>query len=574
MVGLRRALTALVALLLASATAHAAPGDLDPTFSEDGKVSLVSGGSFVVRSVAVQPDDRILAGGYTCDPGASRNGLCTADGDSSFRIARFTPGGELDREWGNRGMVTAPVGTGRSQVFDLLALPDGGVLAGGVARDGERDGFALARFGARGALEAASVTPVGSGFAAIADLAAAPAGSVVAVGQARDDEGRERVAIARYDSAGRLDPTFGAFGTVLAGATAYGYGLGGWVAPDGSVVAAGIAGTSSEDVAGHRTGLVRATTSGGADPGFSGDGAAEFAVGSSSSFANALTGLPDGRWLSAGAATDDEGRQVMALVRGTPAGELDPGWDADGIALVRTLRGASAVDVARLADGRVLAAGYATSDPGSVHFALARLDASGRLDPTFDGGVVTTAWDRFPIARATALAIDSRDRAVVAGVGCSQGSGGACEGGRVHLALARYQADEAPPQPEAPATAAPDAPAAPAAPAPAADARAPGVAMIPLPRAYRRRTLVRRGVLVRVRADEVARVRVALRVRRGRRVITVARRTLRFGEGRRSLRVRVRDRRLPRRAFTLGVVIRVADRAANVTVVRRTVRIR
>jgi uncharacterized delta-60 repeat protein len=553
MPGSSRVLLALALLLAAPASASAAAGQLDPAFSQDGKVSLVAAGSFVVRAVAVQPDGRILAGGYTCEPGPSRNGLCTADGDSSFRIARFTADGGLDPEWGDRGIVTTHVGTGRSQVFDLLPQPDGGVLAGGVARrDDGPDGFALARYDDHGALTRVTFTRVGTGFSAIADLAPAPGGAVVAVGQAVDVAGHDRIAIARYDASGLPDGGFGAFGTVLAGATGYGYGLGGWVTPSGAVMAAGIAGTSATDVGTHRTGVVRVTAGGGADPGFSGDGAAEFAVGSSSSFANALTGLPDGRWLTAGAATDPEGRQVMALVRGTPDGALDPGWDGDGVALVRTLAGTVAADVAPLGDGRVLAAGQAATGTGEVAFAVARLDPTGRLDPTFGGGIVTTRWERFPVARGTALAVDAGGRAIVAGLGCSDGTGPACEGGTVNLAMARYQGDAAP----------------------GADARSPVVAMIPFPRAYRRRTLVRRGLLVRVRPDEVARLTVSLRVRRGRRTATVARRSLPFEDGRRSLRVRVRARQLPRGPFTLRVVMRFSDRAGNMAFLRRAVRVR
>jgi hypothetical protein len=195
-----------------------------------------------------------------------------------------------------------------------------------------------------------------------------------------------------------------------------------------------------------------------------------------------------------------------------------------------------------------------------VVFALARLDVAGRLDPTF-GGVVTTAWTRFPIARGTALAVDPAGRAIVGGIGCSGGTGPACDGGTVNLVLARYQGDGGAASPRTPSL-------------PPADARPPGLAMIPFPRAYRRRTLVRRGLLVRVRPDEVARVTVSLRVRRGRRVVTVARRGLPFDTGRRSLRVRVRARRLPRRPFTLRVVMRFSDRSGNVAFLRRAVRVR
>lgn len=557
MLGRRRAVAAVTAALAVApaADARAAPGDLDGSFSVDGKVALAAAGSFVARAVAVQPDGRILVAGYSCDPGASLSGLCQADGSSSFRVARFTAGGAPDTEWGDGGVVTTQVGTGRAQAFDLLLQPDGRVVAGGVGRDGaDRDSFALTRYEPDGALDRSfdrdgiAITRVGRGLSAISDLAAAPGGAIVAVGRATDEQGRDRVAVARYGPDGGLRGGFGAFGTAFAGATGYGYGLGAWIAPDAAVVTAGIAGTTAADVASYRTGVARITPTGLADTRFSGDGAAEFAVGSSSSFANAITGLPDGRWVTAGAATDPQGRQVMALLRGTARGSLDAGWGADGVALVRTLAGASASDLVRLEDGRVLAAGQAATGSGEQRFALARLDADGRLDPAFSGGMVTTAWARFPVARAMAAAVDGRGRAVLAGIGCSGGTGAQCTGGTAHLALARYLGD-----------------------APASDTRAPVLDLVPPPRAMRRRSLLQRGVNVRLGTDEEARVTVTLRSR-GR---TLARRELPFSTRRRALRLRPARGALPRRrSFTVTVVFRATDRAGNVAVLRRSVRIR
>ena len=61
---------ALAALALAAAPAAAAPGELDPSFSNDGRVStLTSPDPFVARAVAVQPDGRIVVAGYSCDTG-------------------------------------------------------------------------------------------------------------------------------------------------------------------------------------------------------------------------------------------------------------------------------------------------------------------------------------------------------------------------------------------------------------------------------------------------------------------------------------------------------------------------
>src|SRR4051795_8616101 len=88
--------TALAVALTAPAAAHAAAGDLDPSFSGDGRVAVPSAGTFVARALALQPDGRILVAGYSCQADhESQDSTCLQDGDASFRLARFTPDGGL-----------------------------------------------------------------------------------------------------------------------------------------------------------------------------------------------------------------------------------------------------------------------------------------------------------------------------------------------------------------------------------------------------------------------------------------------------------------------------------------------
>ena len=137
----------------------ATPGDLDPSFSNDGRVStLTSPDTFVARAVAVQPDGRIVVAGYSCD-----TGTCGPTGDSSFRLVRYTADGGLDTDFGMGGMVTTPMGAGRSQAYDVLVRPDGKIVVGGVASMDVADpgSFALARYLPDGRLEPASAAAGG-----------------------------------------------------------------------------------------------------------------------------------------------------------------------------------------------------------------------------------------------------------------------------------------------------------------------------------------------------------------------------------------------------------------------------
>src|SRR4051812_22411988 len=149
-VKLRLFAAALAVLVVSASPARAAPGDLDPAFSGDGRVStLTSPDTFVARAVAVQPDGRIVVAGYSCD-----TGTCGPTGDSSFRLVRYTPDGGLDTDFGAGGMVTTPVGAGRSQAFDVEIRPDGRIVAGGVASADPSDpgSFALVGYRSNGSL--------------------------------------------------------------------------------------------------------------------------------------------------------------------------------------------------------------------------------------------------------------------------------------------------------------------------------------------------------------------------------------------------------------------------------------
>ena len=169
-------------------------------------------------------------------------------------------------------------------------------------------------------------------------------------------------------------------------------------------------------------------------------------VGASYSYANAAAALSDGRVLSAGVATEPSGNPAMALARTNANGSLDRSWDGDGVALARALDGTVATDVLLDPEGRAVAAGHASA--GAVYqFALARFDGAGALDRGFGGGVVLTSFPGVTVARATAVARQADGKLVVAGIACASGHGMQCDGGTARLALARY--DVAPGSPAA-----------------------------------------------------------------------------------------------------------------------------
>ena len=426
---------ALAALTVCAPPAAASPGDLDVTFSGDGRVStLTSPDTFVARALAIQPDGRIVVAGYSCD-----SGTCGPTGDSSFRLLRYTPDGGLDTDFGMGGMVTTPVGAGRSQAFDVAVRADGSIVAAGVASADMSDpgSFALVGYKPDGALDTTFgsggrvITRVGSGFDAISDLVPGPGDQVVAVGQAASG-GRDRFALARYDRRGVPDPGFGSGGVVVVPTSAlYAYGAAGARLPDGRVVAVGASGSNSAVESLRLSGTPVGSTGGTSAPWIR-------PVGASYSYANAAAALPDGRVLAAGVATETVGNPAMAIARLSPEGVLDRSWDGDGLATARVLNGTVATDVLLDPEGRAVAAGHASAG-SSYAFALARFGGDGALDAGFGGGVVLTSFPGVAVARATALARQADGKLVAAGIACASGSGMQCDGGTARLALARYE---------------------------------------------------------------------------------------------------------------------------------------
>jgi uncharacterized delta-60 repeat protein len=146
----------------------------------------------------------------------------------------------------------------------------------------------------------------------------------------------------------------------------------------------------------------------------------------------------DGKIVVAGRSQEQGSPSYALLARFEANGALDPSFDADGILLSSFYPGwgAVATDLAIQEDGRILTAGVTQSPTGS-QFALERRNPHGSLDVTFGaGGQVATAFGPgYPAAVATGVALDDEGRIVAAGLA------GPVHGGHRDFALARYLPD-------------------------------------------------------------------------------------------------------------------------------------
>ncbi|MGH2667728.1 MAG: delta-60 repeat domain-containing protein, partial [bacterium] len=228
-------------------------------------------------------------------------------------------------------------------------------------------------------------------------LAIQPDGKIVAAGRGSGDSGSD-FALARYNPDGTLDASFGGDGTLTTdlGGTASDVAHALAIEPGGKIVAAGYSSVGdSADFA-----LARYNPDGTLDTSFGGDGTltTDFAGGYDESAALALQGdkvVVAGRTQVPSMFPYDPQYNPgdFALARYNPDGTLDASFGGDGT--VTTDIGAGSADAATALavdpEGRLVAGGESTAlEIGLPHFALARYNPDGALDPAFGkGGAVT-----------------------------------------------------------------------------------------------------------------------------------------------------------------------------------------
>jgi uncharacterized delta-60 repeat protein len=360
-----------------------ANGTLDDTFGTKGRVTLdFPGLAAVASSVVVQRDGKIVVGG-----GAFPMFVFLGN----FKIARFNPDGTLDASFGQAGIVTSTF-PGQGSFASALALqPDGRIIAAGTdyvnfsGDSSSNTDFALARYNTDGSPDPSfggtgQVTTDFNGFNDDAfSVLVQPDGRIVAVGSALSQLTFYDFAAARYLANGALDASFGSGGKVTTdfGDQGMDQARSAVLQPDGRIVAAGMA--VSLDGASSNFAVARYKANGAIDKTFSGDGRMQIDFGSCCQSAHSVLLQRDGRIVVVGYPDSESSDSDFTLARLNPNGSLDSSFGNGG--RVRTSFGdlnGGANGATLQADGKIVAAGFqATNTPKSAQFAVARYLAGG-----------------------------------------------------------------------------------------------------------------------------------------------------------------------------------------------------
>jgi uncharacterized delta-60 repeat protein len=349
---------------------------------------------------------------------------------------RNTPGA-LDPAFGSGGKVVTPFPNGRDNAEDVAVQADGKVVVAGSSGSD----FALARYNTDGSLDATFGTggrvhtdfPLDQGGFASA-LVIQPDGKIVLAGEATDatQAFSGGFALARYNTDGSLDTTFDTDGLVITsfpGGSAFAADL--VLQPDGKLVAAG---TRRDNAAFQSVfALARYNTDGSLDASFDSDGRATIDIANTTAEEGHGVALQaDGRLVVVG-----NGNSVFAVARVNANGSPDNAFDTDGQAFTdfgESFEQANAVAIQT--DGRIVVVGEtATSLVDDDNIALARYNTDGSPDNTFDGdGKVTT--DLGLIDSAQDVVIQPDGRIIAAGRAGTFASG-------TFFALTRYNTNGA-----------------------------------------------------------------------------------------------------------------------------------
>ncbi|CAM8619322.1 Delta-60 repeat [Oxalobacteraceae bacterium] len=308
-----------------------ADGLIDNQFGTNGRSTTSFGsGQDIGRSLAVQPDGKILVAGYT-DKG---------NGNYDFAVARYNPSGSLDTTFGSAGKVTTPIGDptlAGDYAYKIGLQADGKIVVSGSSH--------------------LSVSP----------------------------DSYYDFAVVRYLQNGSVDTTFGTNGTAtVAVGTAGDFGVCQFVQPDDKIL---IGGWSESFIGGRSVigfSLARFLPNGVLDNSFGNSGKV-FTEGVGG--ARDLLMQPDGKLLMAGSTNSTN----ISVVRYNQDGSLDASFGANGIASI-PISGSDAAGsyeaMALQPDGKILVGGWGgyvatSSADADIDFKLMRFNSNGTLDTSF-----------------------------------------------------------------------------------------------------------------------------------------------------------------------------------------------
>ncbi|TDH29316.1 T9SS type A sorting domain-containing protein [Segetibacter sp. 3557_3] len=313
-------------------------------------------------------------------------GRVIVNNSEDFGLARYNTDGSLDQTFNGNGTVSTPITQYGDVILGLAIQTDGKIVAAGFSNNLLSNEIALARYNPNGTLDSmfdsdGIIAPPHTLRGRVAyDVAIQSDGKIVIAGVTTPNT--VSMFTARFNQNGSPDSSFGVNGmTTTSLGTDQARTL--EIQSDGKILVGG-------HIAANETlnfGIIRYTTAGVPDSSFDDDGVVITDFAGSGAYINDLAVLADGKIVAAGFNYLGNSVNEFALARYNPDGSPDLSFDVDGKTTTRAVTAnaiISSIDIQ--SDGKIVAGGYGGTQ---FDFVLARYHPEGNLDPTFGvNGVV------------------------------------------------------------------------------------------------------------------------------------------------------------------------------------------
>ncbi len=393
---MKKSLLIAIAAIATTSAAFSQSGALDVSFDGDGMVSTEFGNyKSAVRSIAVQPDGKIVAVGSTYNNGSYHR----------FALTRYNADGSLDLSFGDEGKVIGDHEEEKMALTSVAVQPNGSIIGTGIIYNNYNDSqFFLVKFNEDGSFD----TNCGEGGMIIMDnktinaVQMQPDGKIVAAGFKYYTGSNDKdFLVMRFDENGELDPTFADNGVYITSVGTRDYANSLAIQPDGKIVIAGATfNAQHSDFC-----LIRLLPNGTPDLTFGLGGM----VAIDTDERDEITSLcmqNDEKIVVSGWSGQLSNDYSFAIARLMPNGALDTTFGAQGMIL--GAGGSRAKCIKMQGDGKILVAGAYEGGDGKTA-ALSRYLSDGTPDVTFgENGLTTTAISSSCQANAVAIQADGK----------------------------------------------------------------------------------------------------------------------------------------------------------------------
>jgi uncharacterized delta-60 repeat protein len=312
--------------------------------------------------------------------------------------------GNPDPSFNSDGVTTASYG-GTETANAVAVMPNGKIVVVGTTNVLGSSDVAVLRYNANGSLD----TSFDNDGGVITDIGAATAdvGNAVAV----QPDGKILVVgtsgadilILRYNVNGSLDSFFGGGGKIVTNVASSDNGSSIALQNDGKILVAGSAFVGAD----ANFALLRFNSDGSPDTTFSGDGRHTFTFGAED-ICQAIALQADGKIVMAGHSNAETDRD-FALARLNADGSMDSSFDVDGTLLTDLDKDDTGNAVLIQPDGKIVVGGASTNSGDVSNFSIARYNSNGALDTSFSNdGFLTETFGSEDQAKAMVLQKDGK----------------------------------------------------------------------------------------------------------------------------------------------------------------------